>query len=95
MDICSVTSYPFGFYQIKKHLIIYTINLLVSTSRNKYKKASSVQVKKYGALEIYFKFMRACHEMNGIVHTSVGHTPYVNGKSEPQIKIWKILQDNF
>ena len=46
-------------------------------------------MEKDGALEIDFKFMRACHEMNSIVHTSVGHTPSINGKSEPQIKSGK------
>ena len=51
VDICSATSYPFGFLSRRKCLPLEILNFLVATLSNKDKKFAFVQVDEDVALE--------------------------------------------
>ena len=72
VDICSATSYPFGFPSISKHPPLDILNFLVTTLKNQDKKVTFIRVDEYGALARSLEFMRTCHNMNIIVQTTGG-----------------------
>ena len=82
VDICSATSYLFGFSSISKRPPLDILKFLVATLRNQDKKVAFIAVDEYGALARSFEFMKTCHNMNIIVQTSGGDASSLNGKSE-------------
>ena len=82
VDICSATSYPFGLpYRIKRPPLDI-LKFLVTTLINQDKKYSFIRVDEDGALARSSEFMRTCHNMNIIVHSTGGDASSINGKSE-------------
>ena len=80
VDICSDTSYPFGFLSRSKRPTLDILKFLVATLSNQFKKVSFVQVDEDGALERYSEFMNKCHKMNIIVQITGGDVSSLNGK---------------
>ena len=79
--ICCATSYPFGFRSRSKRPPFDTLKVVVTTLRNQDKKFAFIKVDEYGALEIFYEFMKTCHIMNIIVQTKGGYAYSLNGKS--------------
>ena len=82
VDICSATSYPFGFPYRSKRPPIDILKVLVTTLRNQDKKVAFIRVDEDGALSRSSEFMRTCHNMNIIVQTTGRDASYISGKSE-------------
>ena len=82
VDICSATSYPFGFPSRSKRPPLDILKFLVTTLRNQDKKVAFIRVDEDGALARSSEYMRTCHNMNIIVQTTGGDDSSLNGKSE-------------
>ena len=82
MDICSATSYPFVFPSRSKCAPLDILKCIVTTLRNRYNKVTFIRVDEYGALARSYEFIKTCHNMNIIVHTTGGDSYYRNSKSE-------------
>ena len=80
--ILSATPYPFGLPSRSKRPPIDILTFIFNTLRNQDKKAAFVRVDEYGALAIYFEFIKTCHNINNIVQTIGGDASSINGKSE-------------
>ena len=80
--ICSDTSYPFGFKSRSKLPPLDILKFLVTTLINHDNKVAFIRVDEYGALAVSSEFMRTCHNMNIIVHTTGGDASSLNGKSK-------------
>ena len=80
--ICSATSYPFGFPSRSKRPPLDILRFLVTTLRNKDKKVAFIRVDEYGALARSSEFIKTCHNMIIIVHTTGGDAFSLNVKSE-------------
>ena len=80
--ICSATSYPFGFPSRSNCLPLDILKFLVVAFINQDKKVAFIRVDEYGELAISSEFMRPCHNMNIIVHTTGGYASSLNGKNE-------------
>ena len=95
VDICSATSYPFGFPYIIKRPPLDILKFLVTTLVNQDKKVAFIRVNEDGALARSSEFMRTCHNMNIIVHTTGGDASSINGKLKVLIRHFLILQELF
>ena len=82
VDMCSATSYLFGFPSIIKWTTIDILKLLATISKNQEKTVAFIQVYEYWALERSSKFMKTCHRMNITVQTTGGYASSFNGKRE-------------
>ena len=74
-------SYPFRFPSRSKCTPLDILKFLVTTLRNQDKKVAFIGVDEYRALERSSEFMRRCHNMNIIVHTTGGDASSINDKS--------------
>ena len=81
VNICSATSYLFGFPSRIKRPPIDILKFLAATLSNQDKKVVFVRVDEYGALARPSEFMNACHNMNIIVQTTGRDESSLNGKS--------------
>ena len=79
VDICSATSYLFGFPSRRKWPPSDIIKLIFTKLRNKDNKVLFIQVDKYGPLARYSDFMRKYNNINIIVQTTGGGESYPNG----------------
>ena len=82
LDICSTTSYSFGFPYRSKRPPIDILKFLVNPLSNHNKKVAFVRVDEYGVLARSSEFMKTCHNMNIIVQTTGEDSYFFNGKSE-------------
>ena len=82
VDICSATSYHFGFPSRSKLPPLDILKFLVTKLRNQDKKITFIRVDKDWALGRYSEFMKTCHNMNIIVQNTGGDTYSLNGKCE-------------
>ena len=82
VDICSATSYPFGFSSRGKRLYFDILKRLVYLLRNQYKKVTFIRVNEYGALARSSRFIKTCHNMNIIVQTTGSYASSLDGKIE-------------
>ena len=93
MDICSATSYPFGFPSRRKCPSLDILKFLVTTLINQDRKVAFIRVDDDGALEKSTEFMRTCHNMNIIVQTTGAYDSSLNVKSEiPNKKLANITR---
>ena len=72
MDICSSTSYPFGFISRSKSPLLDILKFLVTTYRNKDNKVALIQFDEDRALERYDEFIETFNNINIIVQTTGG-----------------------
>ena len=78
VDICSATSYPFGFISRSKWKLLYTLKPLVNTLKNQDNKFVSIQVDEEYAVTRSSELTRSCHNINIIVKKSVDiHLPSI------------------
>ena len=84
VDICSATSYAFGFPSRSKCSPLDILKFLVCTLRNQDKKVSFFQVDEDVA---YSEFMKTCHNMNIADQTIDGDASSLNGTIEISNKI--------
>ena len=82
MDICSVTSYPFGIPARSKLPHPDILKLLVTIFRNQDKKVTFTLVDEDGALARSSEFMKTYNNMNIIVQIIGGDASSLHGKSE-------------
>ena len=82
VDICSVTSYPFGCTLISKRPPIDILTFMITTFINQYKKVSLISVDEDVALSRYSELTNICHNKNIIVQNTGGDASSLNGKSE-------------
>ena len=93
VDICSATSYPFGFSSRGKRLYFDILKRLVYLLRNQYKKVTFIRVNEYGALARSSRFIKTCHNMNIIVQTTGSYASSLDGKIEIPIRHLLISQE--
>ena len=94
LDICSVTSYPFGFPSRSKRPPLEILKFIVTKLSNQDKIVAFIQVDEDGELAIYSGFMNTCHNMNIIVKNIGGDAFSLNGKSEsPNKTLSNITRD--
>ena len=82
VDICSDTSYPFGFSYTSKRPPLNILMFLVATLSSQDNKVAFILVDKDGALAISSEFMSTFYNIKAIVQTTGGDTYSLNGKSE-------------
>ena len=82
MEICSATSYPFGFPSRRKLPPLDIIKFLVTTLSNQDNKIAFIRFDEDGELTRSSEFMKTFHNINIIVQTTGGDASYLNGKSE-------------
>ena len=86
VDICSATSYTFGYPSRIKFPPLGILKLIFATLRNKDNNFAFVLVDEYGALARSSEFMKKFHNMNIIAQTIGGDTSSLNVKSESHSK---------
>ena len=57
------------------------LKIIVATLSNQDKKVTFIKLYEDGELARYYEFMKSCHNMNIIVHTTVVDVSSINGKS--------------
>ena len=82
LDICSATSYLFGFPSRIKRSPIDILKFLITAFRNQDKKVTFVQVDEDGAMSRSSEFMNTCHNINIIYQTMGGDSYSRHGTSK-------------
>ena len=86
LDICSATSYLFGFTSRIKCPPLEILQFLVTKLKNQDNKVALIRAYEYGALARSSEFMNTYHNTNIIVHTTYVDASSINGKIESPSK---------